>query len=205
MRFRAFVAEHGSRVITLGAGPGCREVESFLLETFQGMSGRPQIITVDESATMHLARREHTRQDLGTRKAVLLAHRAQDPLTEWARVDPGDVPLGSEMGEVHQGLMLKCLEDVRESCVHAVGVDLLSAPEDILGLARMLPEGHLSAVCRGVLYVLPNLEYFNAKGMAVYGKPVGLELVLWVTLYGLGYIAASMLLSVVVFRRKDLP
>ncbi|MFQ5503788.1 MAG: S1 RNA-binding domain-containing protein, partial [Planctomycetota bacterium] len=131
-RVRELVAEHGLRIIALGGGPGCREVEAFLMEALQAAPERPQILIVDEAGTMHLARREISRHDLSTRKAAILARRMQNGLAEWARLEPDQAPLGPFQDEVHQGSLRRSLEMVRESCLHAVGLDLMTAPEESL-------------------------------------------------------------------------
>ena len=75
---------------------------------------------------------------------------------------------------------------------------------DILHFAEMMPAGIGREILKGVTYLLPNLEYFNVKGMAVYGKPIGMDLLLFATGYGALYVCAALLLATLVFRRKDL-
>ena len=76
--------------------------------------------------------------------------------------------------------------------------------QDILRFADMLPEGIGRMIFRSAGYVIPHLEYFNIKGMAVYGKPVTIDYLAWTTGYGLLYATALVLISIVIFRRKDL-
>ena len=76
--------------------------------------------------------------------------------------------------------------------------------QDIQRFAEMLPEGSASRMLHWGCYLLPNLEYFNVKGMAVYGETIAPSLVATATLYGVCYIAAIVLLASVIFRRKDL-
>lgn len=65
----------------------------------------------------------------------------------------------------------------------------------------------LSAVSQqlvtGIYYVLPNLALFNVKGEAVHGVPITAGYLLTTTAYGLSYAAAVLLLSCVVFQRRD--
>ncbi len=75
---------------------------------------------------------------------------------------------------------------------------------DVIRFSEMLPPGVGRAVFRGAAYVLPNLELFNIKGMAVYNKPVTWQYIAGATGYAALYIVALVLLSVVIFRRKDL-
>jgi ABC-type transport system involved in multi-copper enzyme maturation permease subunit len=76
--------------------------------------------------------------------------------------------------------------------------------EDVQRFAALLPSGALRTAARAAGLFLPNLELFNVKGMAVYGKPVGAGLVIWASLYAAGFIAAALLVAAAAFRRKDL-
>ncbi|MFH1277451.1 MAG: ABC transporter permease [Candidatus Eisenbacteria bacterium] len=75
---------------------------------------------------------------------------------------------------------------------------------DIRRFAELLPPGLFRSLSAGAGYLLPNLEYFNAKGMAVYGKAVEPGLLVWATLYAAGYIVTAVGIAALVFRRKDL-
>ncbi|MBN1826272.1 MAG: ABC transporter permease subunit [Candidatus Eisenbacteria bacterium] len=75
---------------------------------------------------------------------------------------------------------------------------------DIRGFAEMLPSDAAAWLTRAVCLLLPNLEYFDVKGMAVYGKTIEPALVGNATLYGLVYTAGVVLVAAVLFRRKDL-
>ncbi len=153
--------EHGIRILALGGGPGCREIEAFLMEAVADMPERPQILIVDEAGTMGLARKELSRLDLSTRKAAIVARRLQDPLNEWARLEPESIHLGPAQEEVHQGHLKKALEDVRESCLHSVGLDLATCFEETLshisGMDRMKAAKTLSAYRGGKLESLRSL------------------------------------------------
>ncbi|MFH1680836.1 MAG: ABC transporter permease subunit [Candidatus Eisenbacteria bacterium] len=76
--------------------------------------------------------------------------------------------------------------------------------EDALRFAAMLPPGRGRAAAEALGFLIPNLELFNVKGMAVYGKPVGAGLLLWATVYAIGIVASTLLVASVLFRRKDL-
>lgn len=52
-------------------------------------------------------------------------------------------------------------------------------------------------------YTLPNLENFNIKGRVVHHLPVGLDYMVYTSLYGLFYILLLLTLSVIIFQRKD--
>ncbi len=77
--------------------------------------------------------------------------------------------------------------------------------EDLQRFATLLPPGWTRSIARAAALFVPNLELFNVKGMVVYGKPVEPGLLVWATLYALGFVASAMLVAAVAFRRKDLP
>jgi ABC-type transport system involved in multi-copper enzyme maturation permease subunit len=76
--------------------------------------------------------------------------------------------------------------------------------EDVRTFASMLPAGAGRTSAEALAFLLPNLEMFNVKGMAVYGKPIGAGLLLWATAYACGIIVSSLFVASVAFRRKDL-
>ena len=70
-------------------------------------------------------------------------------------------------------------------------------------LAQKSPNPLTKAITKGMYYFLPNLENFNIKGEVVYNISIGPERVLAVTLYALLYIGLLLLLSIVIFQRRD--
>jgi len=75
---------------------------------------------------------------------------------------------------------------------------------DILAFSELVPEGFGRIAIQASSYILPNLELFNIKGMAVYGKPVTMEYIGLTSLYGLLYATAIVMISVIIFQRRDL-
>ncbi|MCA8968224.1 MAG: S1 RNA-binding domain-containing protein [Planctomycetes bacterium] len=131
-KFRAFASEHAVDVVALGAGPGCREFEQFVLEALEGMEGRPQLLVVSEEGALGMHRR--AKGDMGGKKAAALARRLQDPMLEWGRLDPMQVPLGPLRDEVYQSPLQRHLESIRERVLHEIGLDLGRATTDTLAL-----------------------------------------------------------------------
>jgi ABC-type transport system involved in multi-copper enzyme maturation permease subunit len=52
-------------------------------------------------------------------------------------------------------------------------------------------------------YFLPNLNNFNVKGRVAYGLEVSARYISLVTLYGFLYIAILLILSGIIFQRRD--
>jgi len=53
-------------------------------------------------------------------------------------------------------------------------------------------------------YVLPNFRHFDLKNRVVYGDPVTLQDLGWVSAYGFAYIAVVLVAAVIAFRRREL-
>lgn len=131
-KFRSLVEENGVEVIAIGAGAGCREFEHFVLEALTGLASRPQVLIVSEENALGPQRR--AKGDVGSKKAAAIARRVQDPLLEWGRLEPTQVPLGPLVDEVYQRPLQRHLESVRERVFHEVGVDLARATTDALAI-----------------------------------------------------------------------
>lgn len=74
---------------------------------------------------------------------------------------------------------------------------------DLKVLAEKLQGGLISVLLDGLYYALPNLEFFNIKGEAVYGVPIAISHFLAVVGYGLIYAAGVISLACVIFQRRD--
>jgi len=66
------------------------------------------------------------------RGALSIAHRLQDPLAELVKIDPKAIGVGQYQHDVHQPTLRRKLDEVIESCVHAVGVELNTASAPLL-------------------------------------------------------------------------
>jgi uncharacterized protein len=70
--------------------------------------------------------------DVTTRGAISIGRRLQDPLAELVKVEPKSIGVGQYQHDVNQGQLKKSLDEVVESCVNQVGVDLNSASASLL-------------------------------------------------------------------------
>jgi uncharacterized protein len=66
------------------------------------------------------------------RGAVSIGRRLQDPLAELVKIDPKSIGVGQYQHDVHQSTLKKSLDQVVESCVNAVGVDVNTASVKLL-------------------------------------------------------------------------
>jgi len=62
----------------------------------------------------------------------------------------------------------------------------------------------LKAVLSALHYILPNLEYFNIRTAVVFGLNIAQGHIFFATIYGLLYTGLLLLISSVLFDRKDL-
>ncbi len=133
--------------IAIGNGTGGREVEGFIREWLVE-TGRTNLICVAVSeagasvySASDIAREEFPEHDVTVRGAVSIARRFQDPLAELVKVDPKSIGVGQYQHDVNQTALKKGLDDVVESCVNRVGVDVNSASYKLLAYVAGIGEG----------------------------------------------------------------
>jgi len=79
-----------------------------------------------------LAAKEFPDLDLTVRGAISIARRLQDPLAELVKIEPKSIGVGQYQHDVHQPLLVRNLDEVVESCVNHVGVELNTASAALL-------------------------------------------------------------------------
>lgn len=144
------VETHTIEMIAIGNGTAGREMELFTRETLDGAGLRLPIVMVSEAgasvySASEIAREEFPELDLTVRGAISIARRLQDPLAELVKVDPKSIGVGQYQHDVNQAMLKKSLDDVVESCVNFVGVNLNTASWALLayvsGLGPALAKG----------------------------------------------------------------
>lgn len=123
--------------IAVGNGTGGREAEAFVRKILKDLGATVPVILVSESgasiySASDVAREEFPELDLTVRGAISIARRLQDPLAELVKVDPKSIGVGQYQHDVSQPHLKKSLEQVVESCVNGVGVDLNTASAPLL-------------------------------------------------------------------------
>ena len=83
-------------------------------------------------ANSEAARKEFPRLDLGVRGAISIARRMQDPLSELAKIQPKAIVAGPDPHEVDPQRLKRKLNGTVESCINQVGVDVNTAPAEML-------------------------------------------------------------------------
>lgn len=139
IKLLSFLQRHPSRAIAIGNGTAGRETEAFVRKLVHDIpeTERPYVVMVSESgasiySASDLAREEFPDLDLTVRGAISIARRLQDPLAELVKVDPKSIGVGQYQYDVYQPLLKRKLEEVVESCVNRVGVELNTASSELL-------------------------------------------------------------------------
>jgi uncharacterized protein len=139
-------AKYPLESIAIGNGTGGREAEAFirtwLKETERG--GVVCVAVSEAGASVYsasdIAREEFPEQDVTVRGAISIARRFQDPLAELVKVDPKSIGVGQYQHDVNQTALKKSLDEVVESCVNRVGVDVNSASYKLLAYVAGIGE-----------------------------------------------------------------
>lgn len=131
------VKTHEPQAIAVGNGTHGRETEAFAREVLRDIGSKAIVVMVSESgasvySASDVAREEFPDLDLTVRGAISIARRLQDPLAELVKIDPKAIGVGQYQHDVHQPLLKRKLEEVIESCVNAVGVELNTASAPLL-------------------------------------------------------------------------
>jgi uncharacterized protein len=136
----AFVAKYTPFAVGVGNGTGGRETEAFVRSAIKAAAPKFSDVIVtpvnEAGASVYsasdIAREEFPDLDLTIRGAISIARRLQDPLAELVKLDPKVIGVGQYQHDVHQPSLAKKLDEVVESCVNRVGVDLNTASASLL-------------------------------------------------------------------------
>jgi uncharacterized protein len=134
----SFVNKHKPAAVAIGNGTFARETESFVRKTLAAADVKDVVVvSVNEAgasvySASDIARAEHPDLDVTVRGAISIARRLQDPLAELVKIDPQSIGIGQYQHDVPQPLLSKKLDDVVESCVNQVGVELNTASPSLL-------------------------------------------------------------------------
>ncbi|MEJ2709484.1 MAG: Tex family protein [Anaerolineales bacterium] len=135
------IQRHGASLIAIGNGTASRETEQLAAELIQRLRSDSQLdlhyLIVNEAgasvySASSLARSELPGMDVSLRGAVSIARRVQDPLAELVKIDPKSIGVGMYQHDVDQKQLSQSLNEVVESVVNQVGVDVNTASPALL-------------------------------------------------------------------------
>jgi uncharacterized protein len=155
----SFLARWRPFAIAVGNGTHGRETADFCREIAKGVRAAALVVLVSESgasvySASDIARQEFPDLDLTVRGAVSIARRLQDPLSELVKIDPKAIGVGQYQHDVQPELLVRKLEEVVETCVNAVGVELNTASAELLS--------HVAGV--GVVLARKIVKHRDTKG-----------------------------------------
>jgi len=135
-KVRALADKISAAAVAVGTGTGGREAFAALRGSFAEESAA-DVVPVNESgasvySASKLAKQEMPDVDVTVRGAVSIARRLQDPLSELVKIDPRSIGVGQYQHDVDQKSLRRRLDDVVETCVNVVGVDLNTASPSLL-------------------------------------------------------------------------
>lgn len=128
---------HQVQIISIGNGTASRETESLAIEVIESYAGDLSYLIVNEAgasvySASPLAKEEFPDLDVAMRGAVSIARRLLDPLSELVKIDPKSIGVGLYQHDVNQSNLSKMLDQVVESCVNFVGVNVNTASKALL-------------------------------------------------------------------------
>jgi protein Tex len=142
------ISTHQVTLIVIGNGTASRETEQFIAEITKNNSKLHYLITSEAGASVYsaskLARKEFPDLDVSLRGAISIARRVQDPLAELVKIDPKSIGVGLYQHDVDQKQLSNALDQVVETVVNTVGVDVNTASAALLqyvaGIGPVLAE-----------------------------------------------------------------
>lgn len=130
---KGMIGHYKIEAVAIGNGTAGRETEAFI----KGLGMQVPVVMVNESgasvySASEAARREFPEEDVTVRGAVSIGRRLMDPLAELVKIDPKAIGVGQYQHDVDQNKLKRKLDDVVESCVNGVGVEVNTASVELL-------------------------------------------------------------------------
>ncbi len=149
--FLRLIGTHGMEMVAIGNGTASREMDQFARQCLKEADLKLPVVIVSEAgasvySASDIAREEFPDLDLTVRGAISIARRLQDPLAELVKVDPKSIGVGQYQHDVSQPALKKALDEVVESCVNYVGVDLNTASWALLSFVSGIGEALAKAI-----------------------------------------------------------
>ena len=124
-------------VIAIGNGTASRETEKLAAELIGELDRQVQYAIVNEAgasvySASPVAKKEFPELEASLRGNISIARRLLDPLSDLVKIDPKSIGVGLYQHDVDQTKLAETLDQVVESCVNAVGVDLNTASSSLL-------------------------------------------------------------------------
>ncbi len=134
-KIASLVNQYKIEAVSVGNGTASRETEHFIKNV--KFDREVQVFMVNESgasvySASKTARDEFPGYDVTVRGAVSIGRRLADPLAELVKIEPKAIGVGQYQHDVDQNKLKESLDQVVESCVNQVGVNLNTASRHLL-------------------------------------------------------------------------
>ena len=145
------VQRHQARIIAIGNGTGCREVEQLVSDAIEQGGLDVQYAIVSEAgaavyADSDLGKQEFPNLDATIRATVSIGRRLQDPLAELVKIDPRAIGVGLYQHDLVQPRLRDALDAVMVECVGAVGADANTASPAMLRYIPGMKAEHVQSL-----------------------------------------------------------
>ncbi len=154
------VEKYRVQLIAIGNGTGSQEVREVTARAISECNLPVEYTVVSEDgasvySASDIAIEEFSDLDLTIRGAISIGRRIQDPLAEFVKIDPRSIGVGLYQHDVNQKSLGESLNEVVESVVNNVGVNLNTASSALLRHVS----GISSTLSRNIV------EYRDNKGL----------------------------------------
>lgn len=131
------IEKYQADIVAIGNGTASRETEKMVAEIISESDQEVVYAIVNEAgASVYSAspgaKKEFPDLEASMRGNISIARRLMDPLSELVKIDPKSIGVGLYQHDVNQTQLGEALDQVVESCVNQVGVDLNTASSSLL-------------------------------------------------------------------------
>jgi len=138
-RIVEMIKQFDAQIVAIGNGTACRETEQIVASAIADELKDRDIcyLIVNEAgasvySTSELGREEFPKFDATIRGTISIGRRLLDPLSELVKINPSNIGVGLYQHDVKAKHLRDSLDDVVESCVNYVGVDVNTASPALL-------------------------------------------------------------------------
>ena len=133
------IRRHGISLVAIGNGAGSRETEQLVSDLIEQEFADKDLryAIVNEAGASHYSTSELAREELpglstAVRSAVSIGRRLLDPLSELVKISPANIGVGLYQHDVKTKHLAESLDEVVQSCVNRVGVNVNTASPALL-------------------------------------------------------------------------
>ncbi|QGJ70185.1 Competence protein ComEA helix-hairpin-helix repeat region [Planctomycetales bacterium 10988] len=134
-----WLEKHQFEIVAIGNGTACRETEELISQLIQNEWAEKNVryVIVNEAgasiySASQVGREEFPEYDATLRGTMSIGRRLQDPLSELVKISPQHLGVGLYQHDLKEKELKESLDQVVESSVNFVGVDLNTASVSLL-------------------------------------------------------------------------